>query len=460
MVDASTLHRGAKYFMDSGRAATHGEAMALLQSFGLTIHVSASVAASRDEQVALLTLVNVARRSFLAGVEVVGLPDAKPLTGLTRARSLSRAVTDYGGRVAGQANPAWPAAVVGGGPKPVTKLPVWRLRWSGWRGGVLPAATDNVHLNDAAIALAPMLAAACCAAEAFAWHAKDHVMAGRRPLGLSLWNPCADWLVQDGSEPALAWLPSSLWLIGLGNLGQAFAWALVALPYADPSEVKLVLQDDDRLAKSNDSTSLLSFARDTGRRKARKIGAWLDARGFDTYLLESRFGTWTTRTAEDPAVALCGVDNPLARAALEHPGFGLVVEAGLGAGPEAFRSLSVHTFPATRRAEDIWSKVAGAATENVEGMPAYRALKKAGADACGLTQLASRTVGAPFVGLIAGVTVIAELLRRLHGGVALELAAGSVSALEDMETVAMQAAPYAFGHLPAATSDYALADAI
>ena len=99
MLDASTLHRGAKYFMDSGRVATHGEAMGLLQSFGLTIHVSASIAASRDEQVALLTLVNVARRSFLAGVEVVGLPDAKPLTGLTQARSLACAVTDYGGRV-------------------------------------------------------------------------------------------------------------------------------------------------------------------------------------------------------------------------------------------------------------------------------------------------------------------------------------------------------------------------
>ena len=28
-------------------------------------------------------------------------------------------------------------------------------------------------------------------------------MAGRRPLGLSLWNPGADWLVPDGSEPAL-----------------------------------------------------------------------------------------------------------------------------------------------------------------------------------------------------------------------------------------------------------------
>jgi hypothetical protein len=225
---------------------------------------------------------------------------------------------------------------------------------------------------------------------------------------------------------------------------------LAALPYADPKMVKLLLQDDDRLAKSNDSTSLLSFVGDVGHRKARKIGAWLDARGFDTYLLESRFGKWTTRTADDPAVALCGVDNPIARAALDYPGFGLVVEAGLGAGPEAFRSLSMHTFPSSFRAADIWSKDIGAATANVEDMPAYRAMKKAGADACGLTQLASRTVGVPFVGLIAGVLVIAELLRRLHGGIALELAVGSASALEGFETEAMPADPYAFGHAPVA----------
>jgi hypothetical protein len=432
MLDASTLHRGAKYFMDSGRAATHDEAMALLRSFGLTVHVDASIASSREEQIALLTLVNVARRSFLGGIEVVGLPDAKPLTRLTRARTLSRAVADYKGQVVTQANPAWPAAIVGGRSRPETKLPVWRLRWSGWRGGVVPADAGDTEPNEAAIALAPVLAATCCAAEAFAWHAKDHVMAGHRPLGLSLWSPGADWLVPDGSEPALAWLPSSLWLIGLGNLGQAFAWVLAALPYADPKMVKL----------------LLPFVGDVGHRKARKIGAWLDARGFDTYLLESRFGKWTTRTVDDPAVAVCGVDNPIARAALEYPGFGLVVEAGLGAGPEAFRSLSVHTFPASRRAEDIWSKDTGAATANVEDMPAYKAMKKSGADVCGLTQLASRTVGAPFVGLIAGVLVLAELLRRLHGGAALELAAGSASALEAFETVAMQADPYAFGHVP------------
>ena len=71
----------------------------------------------------------------------------------------------------------------------------------------------------------------------------------------------------------------------------------------------------------------------------------------------------------------------------------------------------------------------------------------AGADACGLTQLASRTVGVPFVGLTAGAMVIAELLRRLNGGMALELIAGSVAALDAVESVLTEGAPYAFGHV-------------
>ncbi|MDA4848785.1 hypothetical protein [Hoeflea poritis] len=449
MLDSSTLHRGAKYFMDCGRAATHEEAMALLSSFGLSIHVGESIAHSREQQIALLTLVNLARRSFLAGVEVLGLPEAKPLTRLTRARSLARAVMDYGGHVTGQANTAWPAAVIGDATRPFSQCPAWRLTWSGWRGGIIPA--ENVHQrlqDDGMLPLAPAFAAACCAAEAFAFYAGDHVMAGHRPLGLSLWKPGVDWLIPDETEPKLQWLPSQLWLIGLGNLGQAFAWLLTTLPYAEPREVKLVLQDDDRLAESNDSTSLLSFTKHIGHRKTRIIGEWLDARGFNTYLLENRFGPWTTRTDEDPSVALCGVDNALARASLERPGFGLVIEAGLGGGPEAFRSLSLHCFPASRRSADIWSKDIAASQANVEHLPAYQAMKKSGVDACGLTQLASRTVGIPFVGLIAGAMVIAELLRRLHGGIALELAAGSAFALDAIETVPMSAEPYAFGHLP------------
>jgi hypothetical protein len=274
-------------------------------------------------------------------------------------------------------------------------------------------------------------------------------MAGRRTSGLSLWRPGADWLTDDPTEPALAFLPSRLWIIGLGNLGQAFAWALAALPYADRREVQMILQDFDRMGVSNESTSLLSFAADIGRRKARVVGEWLEAVGFDICLNERRFGPWTKRAEDEPGVALCGVDNALARAALEKPGFGLIVEAGLGAGPESFRSLSVHTFPASRTAEEIWSRQIGQGNETVEHMPAYQDLKRKGMDGCGLTQLASRTVGVPFVGLIAACLAVSELLRRLNGCDALELASGSVAALDGIETVSTPSMPYAFGHLPA-----------
>ena len=49
MVDSSSVLRGANYFMDCGRAATHGESMAILQSFGLTIQVGRALRPRGDE---------------------------------------------------------------------------------------------------------------------------------------------------------------------------------------------------------------------------------------------------------------------------------------------------------------------------------------------------------------------------------------------------------------------------
>ncbi len=226
------------------------------------------------------------------------------------------------------------------------------------------------------------------------WRPSD---GGQAYLGLSLWNLAGDWLAPDDAAP-LAFLPSRLWMIGLGNLGQAFAWLIATLPFTDPSDVQIILQDFDRIAKSNDSTSLLSFSRNIGRRKVRVVADWLDRLGFDTYLEERRFGAWTKRTENEPGVALCGVDNAEARAALEDAGFDLVIEAGLGGGTEAFRSISLHSFPATRTARAIWTKTTNDAVIAHEDLPAYKALRDAGMDECGLAQLASRTVGVPVRG--------------------------------------------------------------
>lgn len=442
-IDHTNLHRTAKYFMDSGRAASAEAAMDMLQGFGLTILVGGNLSASALHQTALLTLVNTARRTLLAGVEVVGLADCNCLSPLAEG-SLADAVTSLGGRIGDAPRNDWPMALIGDVAPVCDASASWRVTWEGWRAGVTPARFNQRLNEDSAIAIAPALAAAACAAEVFSFHAGDHQMAGRRSLGLSLWQPGADWLANDASEPALTYLPSSLWLVGLGNLGQAFAWLLGCLPYANRKDVEFVLQDFDRIGPSNDSTSLLSVSEDVEQRKTRVVSEWLETRGFTTTLEERRFGPATRRAHDEPTVALFGVDNAEARSHLEEAGFDLVVEAGLGGGPTAFRSFVLHTFPGSRTAKDIWSRDAGADTPSVEAMPAYQALKASRADACGLTLLASRAVGVPFVGLIAACLAISELLRRLHGGAAFEFAAGSAVALDTLETGL--SAPVAYGH--------------
>ena len=440
----ATLNRTAKYFMDNGRVQSPEEAMNLLQAFGLSIIIGPEISSSRDAQVALLTLVNVARRTFLAGVEIIGLRESRVITPLARESNLVEAVTNLGGRVVAQARADWPSAVIGSAPTCPTNRPSWRLTWEGWRAGVVPVR-ENWNLRESpSVPLAPALAAAICAAEVFAFHAGDNVMAGKRMLGLSLWRPEGDWTAEDPTEPSLAFLPSRLWLVGLGNLGQAYAWLLASLPYG-PAMADLFLQDFDRLTVSNDSTSILTKLDAVGRMKTRWVSKWLEVRGFKTFLEERRFGVSTRRAEDEPGAALFGVDNAIARATLEGAGFDLVVESGLGAGPQSFRNFSMHTFPGPRRAEQLWPTTVGNDAPDVSGMPAYTKLRKDGFEQCGLIQLASRTVGVPFVGLIAAAFVISELIRRLHGGPSYGVISGSTMCLDDLEVARCRAEPYVHG---------------
>ena len=449
-VTQETLHRTAKYFMDTGRAESAAQALALLQQFGLYIEVGPETATSRDHQLALLTLVNMARRTFLGGVYVIGAPNSPLLVPLANTSSVRRAVTMLGGRNVARRKRDWPVAVIGGDAAPSLDSPSWRVTWEGWRGGVVPLR-DHRRLNESSSAgLAPAFAAAACASETFMYYSGDHPFAGRRDSGLSLWSPTAPWLQPDLSEPKVKYLPSRLWLIGLGNLGQAYLWILSCLPYKNPLELELILQDYDRIAESNESTSLLTQSKMIGLMKTRAVAATLEDKGFHATIEERRFGEWTRRAPHEPGVALVGVDNSLTRASIEEAGFDFVVETGLGAGPHAFRNFSLHTFPSSMSAARLWANNAPPNANDVLNMPAYSPSKHPGLDQCGLAQLASRTVGVPFVGLTAAALAIAELLRRLHGGPTLELVSGSVAALQDLEISELDNRIYEFGHVAAA----------
>jgi hypothetical protein len=444
------LHQTAKYFMDTGRAKSAEEAVAILKQFGLYIVAGPEVAFSRDHQIALLSLVNMGRRTFLGGVHVIGAPVSPALVSLTKSTTISEAVTELGARNVTRATSNWPVALIGSADTEGVTVPSWQVTWEGWRGGVVPSKDGRRLQESSSMGITPALAAAACAAEVFMYLSEDHLMAGHRDAGISLWNPTVPWLAPDLTEPKLLYLPTRLWVVGLGNLGQGYLWLLACLPYGDPSNLEIMLQDYDRIAQSNDSTSLLTNSKMFGVMKTRAIGSWLEERGFQVKMVERRFGEWTRRAPDEPGVALFGVDNSLARASLEQAGFGLVVETGLGAGPQAFRNFSLHTFPSSLEAARLWSADDFRTVTNVLNMPAYEPSKHPKLDECGLAQLASRTVGVPFVGLTAGAFAIAELLRRLHGGPAIELVSGSVAALEDVEVSMLENRVYEFGHVPAA----------
>lgn len=444
-----TMHRGAKLFMDRGQAATYLEALSILNGFRLSILVGRDVAASESAQVALLTAVNTARRSLLGGVEVIGCPDVEAKTALAHNKGLRESVAALGARHSNEVNSKAPLLLIGDVDPPVGGPSTWRVTWQGWAGGAAPAAS-GIRLNECGnMHLSAALAAALAVSEVFQMFAGDCVYAGRRTAGLSLWAPTHPWTDPSAFGPDLNWLPSRLWLIGLGNLGQAYLWCLGALPYVAPSEVRLVLQDDDEIQESNDSTSVLSHLGLLGRKKTRAMAEWSEGIGFKTAMQERRFGSWISRSdlADDPVVALCGVDNAEARMALEDAKFPLVVESGLGAGPQGYRALALHCFPGARSAKDIWSRVRNdSAAEDPSSLPAYQAAREAGVDPCGVLQLASRTVGVPFVGLTAAALVVAELLRRVHGGPSFDALAATVASLDDLECVpSQQTGPWLFG---------------
>jgi hypothetical protein len=438
---ADRLNRLVKLAIDTGEAETIEEAQRLFSGYRLTVSAGCGVANSATHQAALLTIVNTGRRCVLGGVEIAGVADAPLLVPFAPFRTLAEAVTGLGGKLVDAVLPDAPLIVVGDGPANAGHGFAVRTTFEGWAGGIVPLSAETLRLDERReFVPSGVVAGALAVAEAFQHLRESQPAAGRRSAGLSLWRPELDWREGDGAGPDITRLPSALWLIGLGNLGQAYLWTLGLLPYADPTDLHLVLQDFDVLAESNDSTSLLTQQALVGQYKTRAMAHWAERRGFKTAIVERRFAADFRAGTNEPNVALCGVDNALARSALEDVGFGRIIEAGLGGGTSDFLGFRTHVFPGARKARDIWRD--GAAEKAVRlDLPAYRSLAATGADRCGLSQLAGRTVGAPFVGAIAGAAVVGELLRLVSGAHGYDLLDGHLKELGNRTVVRAQELP-------------------
>jgi hypothetical protein len=315
---ADKLHRLVKQALDSGAAASIAEAEALFAGYRLALRIGEEAARDRHHQAALLTAVALARRVFLGGVSVAPLPDAPLAVPLPFGATLAEAIVGLGASISEPAA-GTPVIEIGGAPSARRASFHVRAVFAGWRGGIVPAPAKAAPVPAPVMALAPMLAAAFAVNEAFLYVSGHVGVAGRRAVGLSLWDPApaCDWLGATVTEPVLSLLPARLWLIGLGHLGQAYLWALGLLPFARPQDLSLILQDIDIITPSTESTSILSDFTLINVKKTRAMAAWAERRGFSTVIHERLFDASFRRQDDEPAVALCGLDNGAGRQSIK-----------------------------------------------------------------------------------------------------------------------------------------------
>lgn len=419
LIRSSKLHRLVKLMMDSGEAASVEEAEQILSRYRLAIQVDKGAAASTAYQAGLLTAVNTGRRCFLGGVQVSGDLDIPLRIPWRRCSILAEAINDLQGQIVNEPEPGLPLIYFGDAAlEDASHEFSVRSVVRGWNGGILPTRDPISFSLEETFTPAGVLAGALAVSEAFQFIRGDNTLAGHRPVGLSLWRPDSkvSWLDADPG-PVLDSLPSKLWLIGLGHLGQAYLWTLGFLPYPVGCDVQLVLQDIDALEDANDSTSLLTNQTLIGMKKTRAMAAWCEERGFQTTLIERRFADDFIINDTEPALALCGVDNIEARRVLDKTGFKRIIEAGLGKGIQEYLGLKIHTFPASRPADQCWKPMNNGHNliEHLIQQPAYLQLQKKGLDRCGLIELAGHSVGASFVGAVTATVVLAQALRLLRG---------------------------------------------
>lgn len=418
MRSATDLDRTVKLDIDEGLASTIEEAYDLASQRVLQIDVGEEVASSPTRQATLLTSLNTARRAFVGGVHVKISSDQVLTAPWSYGERLSQVIARYGCERVGSLAEDVPTICLGGDAR--GDLVVYPT-WNGWTGGVVTEEQDRLT-ETREFPLAGVLAGAIATSEAFQ-AVRGDLIAGRRAIGLSLWRPELYWRDSDAAGPPCPYLPSRLWLLGLGHLGQAYAWALGFLPYRDRSSVLITLQDFDSIVDANISTSLLALSTDLRRRKTRVVAERLESLGFQTTIIERRFDLHTRRSGAEPGLALAGFDGPEPRRALSSAGFQLTVDGGLGAGPAQYADLMIHSFPSGLTSEETFGGAKRPKDVPLE-QPAYEAEVRRAMEAgmseedarCGIIEVAGQTVAAAFVGAATACCVLAEPLRMFSNG--------------------------------------------
>ncbi len=429
LTDAESFSRPAKALVDAGIVGSFGDAGAHLHKARPQVAVGVD-AVTAAHHAAVLTIVETACRAF-GNVDIL-LPDTIATTACLvpglGALTLGDSVRNTGATVVRTMDQSRPVLVVG--EVAVVGVRTLQVTWDGWFAHV---DVNGQRLPERGnMPLSAVAAGALAVTECFKVLLGD-LEATYRNRSLNLWQPAiaayptgADLPGPNLVGPVVKYLPSQAWIVGLGHLGQAFAWCWRLLPYLDRSQCLVVLHDFDKVSVANRTTGVFTQPGDVGRMKTRVVAAALEEAGFATRLIERRLAEETRRQPQEPTLALLGMDKVEPRRLISGVGWEFAVDVGLGSGPIDFTGVSIHTFPAAGNsgALQAWKQTeSGRRAASARAQQAYRDAAAGGASSCGLVQLSETAVAAPFVGVIAACIAVSEPIRVLHGQDATEAAA-------------------------------------
>ncbi len=418
---SAQLSRIDKLLLDRD-AVNPAESLRRRADRGFGIAVGDDVQRSYDLQLALLTAVNLSVRTFGGRCTVYAsgdLAESRNLVPVALGMTLRAAIEELGGTIETAASvPGDRPYLLLGNADPIGRA--LRVTFDGWRLAVGPAADLARYPERSCCPLACVAAAAIGVEEIFAEFAEISITATRRIVILSLWRPDVGASDPAGLGEPLAEIPNQLAVFGLGHLGQAYLWAYVALRHSEPEKATIVMCDDELLEPPNLETGAIASRDWLDRLKSRMAMHWLEARRFQTRLIERRIDRNFQRGDRDPVIALSGFDDNHPRQWLAQACFAAVFDSGLGGEVANFDTISFRSWPNTRTAAELWpieteEEIAtrDARRKKIIQEGGYDTLEE---DECGRLLLAGKSVAVPFVGGFAACIVLAELLKAINGG--------------------------------------------
>ena len=395
-----TLNRTMKLAMDEGKVRSYEEAKALFATFRLRIRVRPGFARVPAAEAAILTILNAAPKTFLGGVELDGALDERCTMAWFAGLRLGDVAEQFGVlTTAGTSSLKVPTVNIGEGTPGAGEFSVGLSL--GEEGFDLSPDLAATWCTDAPVEVG-VAAAGAALNEAFQYAYRRAPLAGQRDVRLML------------PVPSSGQGPQSVWLVGLGHLGQAFLWT-AALAGHTHLWHSFKLTDYDIVSWSSLSTCLLVQPKDVGRTKVDVVAERLEALGATVQRDYSRLSLDDGPVRSNEDLVVVAVDNVALRRTLDRMQAERVLEGGIGDGADAFTRIQLHAFPGPRKARDVWIGEDVRSSRPVDiSQPAYQSLLERSGDECGTTLVAGRSVATPFVGAFAGA-LLSWLAARSPG---------------------------------------------